>query len=681
MVSPAEPLDIKKRGKSKSPLNSIPERAISPSFNTDRINNINRLVSPPNNNINRLVSPPNNNINRLASSPLNNINRLASPPLPGVQHLSKSQPKASYQNKLEPFANSSGSNGRFPGSYSFGSVEPNPESYIIHIPKERKAEIVKKHLVTDEEYARSYGSYENTGILPDIHYSSSHKLPGGDATHEVYKWQKGIENEPMKRTRSRSLYIPRPHDDPDTSNIREPGGFRRHHVLMKARKAGKEPNIITRNFIDFLAMYGHFAGEDLSDDEGDDDDDDDDDDDVNSESTPLIQRDGHANASPSKAVFLLLKSFVGTGVMFLPKAFYNGGMVFSLFFLVGVAAVSLCAFLLLVQTRFYIPYSFGDIGGVLYGRWMRLAVLFSITLSQIGFVCAYMIFVAQNIGSVVSEVTGIKRDVAWYLMAQLVVFMPLAMIRRISKLSLAALIADAFIMFGLLYLYYYDISLLATQGMGKIKAFNPSDFALFIGTAVFTFEGIGLIIPITESMKEPEKFPKVLTGVMIFITIIFTSIGVLSYAAFGEEVETVVILNLPAGDPVVQAVQFLYALAILLSIPLQLFPALRIMEQGLFEKSGKDDRWVKWQKNVFRCLTVIACGLISYGGSRDLDKFVSLIGSLACVPLCFLYPPLFHFKAAAHTLKAKLLDIFIFMFGLFSLFYTSYVTLAKWGEN
>lgn len=286
----------------------------------------------------------------------------------------------------------------------------------------------------------------------------------------------------------------------------------------------------------------------------------------------------------------------------------------------------------------------------------------------------------HNIGSVVFEVTGIERDVAWYLMAQLAVFMPLAMIRRISKLSFAALIADAFIMFGLLYLYYYDISLLATKGMGKIEAFNSSDFALFIGTAVFTFEGIGLIIPITESMKEPEKFPKVLTGVMIFITFIFTSIGVLSYAAFGENVETVVILNLPAGDPVVQAVQFLYALAILLSIPLQLFPALRIMEQGLFEKSGKDDRLVKWQKNVFRCLTVIACGLISYGGSRDLDKFVSLIGSLACVPLCFLYPPLFHFKAAAHTLKAKLLDISIFVFGLFSLLYTSYVTLDKWGD-
>lgn len=36
-------------------------------------------------------------------------------------------------------------------------------------------------------------------------------------------------------------------------------------------------------------------------------------------------------------------------------------------------------------------------------------------------------------------------------------------------------------------------------------------------TAVFAFEGIGLIIPITDAMKEPRKFPAALTGVMIFL--------------------------------------------------------------------------------------------------------------------------------------------------------------------
>ena len=44
-------------------------------------------------------------------------------------------------------------------------------------------------------------------------------------------------------------------------------------------------------------------------------------------------------------------------------------------------------------------------------------------------------------------------------------------------------------------------------------------------TAVFSFEGVGLVIPITEAMKEPQKFPKVLSAVMVFVAFLFGSAG------------------------------------------------------------------------------------------------------------------------------------------------------------
>lgn len=89
---------------------------------------------------------------------------------------------------------------------------------------------------------------------------------------------------------------------------------------------------------------------------------------------------------------------------------------------------------------------------------------------------------------------------------------------------------------------------------------------------------------------------------------------------------------------VIYSVQFLYSLAILLSTPLQLFPAIRIIENGLFVKSGKYSNKVKWEKNVFRFCLVIVTAIISWGGSDDLDKFVALTGSFACVPLVYMYP-------------------------------------------
>lgn len=100
-------------------------------------------------------------------------------------------------------------------------------------------------------------------------------------------------------------------------------------------------------------------------------------------------------------------------------------------------------------------------------------------------------------------------------------------------------------MLGLIVLYYFDISTLATKGVADIHLFNPNDFVLFLGTAAFAFEGIGLVIPIQESMARPEKFKFVLTGVMIILILVFTSIGGLSYAAYGSDVKTVIISSLP----------------------------------------------------------------------------------------------------------------------------------------
>ena len=168
------------------------------------------------------------------------------------------------------------------------------------------------------------------------------------------------------------------------------------------------------------------------------------------------------------------------------------------------------------------------------------------------------------------------------ILAQALVFLPLSLVRKIAKLSSTALIADVFILTGVVYLLYYEIGSLAAHGLADVVMFNTNNFPLFIGTAVFTFEGVGLVIPITESMKEPQKFPKTLSWVMLGVAALFAAAGALSYATFGSETQTVVITNLPGNSGFVQAIQALYSVAILLSMPLQLFPALSILELGLF---------------------------------------------------------------------------------------------------
>ena len=513
---------------------------------------------------------------------------------------------------------------------------------------------------------------------------SSLQLQGGDITRQIYRWTEDAEDR-RKTQRSKSFSAPQGEPENeilDIGSIKAPGGFRRNYLRRAAHGTGldgdgletgfaagsppgrRAPQLFTSSFLEFLTIYGHFAGEELEEDDeallpgeyftsGSEDEDefgDSDSDREPMEDSALLTpsrrkrrrkiRGGSGNNTPFNTALLLLKSFVGTGVLFLPRAYLNGGMMFSNLVLLFVAVLSYYCFVLLVTTRLKVVGSFGDMGGILYGKWMRNLILCSIVISQIGFIAAYTVFTAENLQAFILAVTDCKQyvQITWLILLQMVIFLPFSLFRDIGKLGFTALIADAFILIGLAYLFYYDVLTLSTKGLADIIEFNQRDWTLFIGTAIFTFEGIGLIIPIQESMKQPSKFPKVMFYVMIIITVLFITMGAVSYAAYGSKTETVVLLNLPQDDRLVNGVQLLYSLAILLSTPLQIFPAIRITENALFTKSGKYNPYIKWQKNIFRWGVVCFCMLIAWGGADDLDKFVALVGNFACIPLVYIYP-------------------------------------------
>ncbi|CAK7270680.1 hypothetical protein SEPCBS57363_004225 [Sporothrix epigloea] len=522
--------------------------------------------------------------------------------------------------------------------------------------------------------------------------------------------------------------------------------------------AGRMP--IARNFVEFLELYGHFADEDLeeSDDEdegikdGEREQDGADEADVAGENDGNLERGTHgglrrrpherqflldrhasgsveralagneaagdsagkAKAGLSQAFFTLLKAFVGTGIIFLPKAYKNGGMVFSSITLLIVSLLSMAGFELLLRCREQYGGGYGEIGLAISGPRMRSVILGSITLSQLGFVCAGIVFTAENLASFASAVAhastspnpgagdsmgGSVLSINAIVALEVAVLVPLGFVRDIARLGPAALLGDVFIAIGFVYMYVYDVGAIASRGWHVHETvqvwFNPSGYALTIGTAIFTFEGIGLILPIQSSMARPERFRRLLSIVMTIITFAYISVGALGYAAFGADTKTEIIDNYPRDSGLVQTVQFLYAVAVLAGIPVQLFPAVRIVEGWLFQRrsrassstaaaapvyyhySGKRDPRIKWAKNALRTALVVACGVVAVLGAGHLDRFVALIGSLACVPLLFIYPPLLHYIGLGDKSSAliKALDIGLIVVGIVAMIFTTIVTV------
>ncbi|KAH7068712.1 transmembrane amino acid transporter protein-domain-containing protein [Paraphoma chrysanthemicola] len=529
---------------------------------------------------------------------------------------------------------------------------------------------------------------------------SSLQLQGGDIHRDLYKI---AGQERRAKLHQRAATFSHPHEfaapsesdfDHDELPIQDqlaPGGMRRQFLQRQSKRVSYISEPVTRNFISFLELYGNFAGEDL---EETDDDEAIEEEEEEGERRPLLGRRQSSkrlrekgDASQLKTFFTLLKAFIGTGIMFLPKAFKNGGMLFSSITLIVVSAVTaLCFELLLSCRKQYGGAGYGDLGRSISGPKLRALILVSVTLSQIGFVCAGIIFTADNLASFLDAVSKTKEPLSTNALIgiQLLVLIPLSFIRNISKLGPAALLADVFILIGLTYIYWFDFSWISRNGgfNSTIELFNPRDFTLTIGSAIFTFEGIGLILPIQSSMAQPEHFSKLLYLVMLIITVIFTSVGVLCYGTFGENVSVEVITNFPQTSKLVNAVQFLYSMAVLVGTPVQLFPAMRNIELKIFgRKSGKQSNLTKWKKNGFRTMLVLLTGLIAAVGASDLDKFVALIGSFACVPLVYIYPAYLHYKGVATRPWVKAGDVAMMVVGLVAMVYTTSITIARWAET
>ncbi|KAL5115876.1 hypothetical protein ACEQ8H_006192 [Pleosporales sp. CAS-2024a] len=539
----------------------------------------------------------------------------------------------------------------------------------------------------------------SSSVRPVI--ESSLQLQGGDIHRDLYKIAGQGQRAKLHQRAATFSHVHSfappsesdfDHDELPIQDQLQPGGMRRQFLQRQSKRVSYISEPVTSNFISFLELYGNFAGEDLeeSDDEHAVEDEPED-----GESRPLLGRRQSSrrlrergDASQVKTFFTLLKAFIGTGIMFLPKAFKNGGMLFSTMTMMVVSVVTaLCFELLLSCRKQFGEAGYGDLGRSISGPKMRALILVSITLSQLGFVCAGLIFTAENLASfsdAVSKTKGEPISTNALIGIQLIVLIPMSFIRNISKLGPAALLADIFIFIGLTYIYWYDISWIRRTGgfHPSIQLFNPRDFTLTVGSAIFTFEGIGLILPIQSSMKQPEHFSKLLYMVMILITVIFTSVGVLCYGTFGDKVSVEVITNFPQTSKLVNAVQFLYAMAVLVGTPVQLFPAMRNMELQIFGRaSGKQSNLTKWKKNAFRTSLVLGTGIIAAVGASDLDKFVALIGSFACVPLVYIYPAYLHYKGVAERPWAKAGDVAMMVVGLVAMVYTTIITIARWAET
>ena len=68
----------------------------------------------------------------------------------------------------------------------------------------------------------------------------------------------------------------------------------------------------------------------------------------------------------------------------------------------------------------------------------------------------------------------------------------------------------------------------------NVSIFNNDTWLTMIGSAIFSYEGIGVVIPILEVTNSPQLFPRILTMVLMTVMFLYSGFGIFNLFAYGD---------------------------------------------------------------------------------------------------------------------------------------------------
>lgn len=118
--------------------------------------------------------------------------------------------------------------------------------------------------------------------------------------------------------------------------------------------------------------------------------------------------------------------------------------------------------------------------------------------------------------------------------------------------------------------------------------------------------------------------------------------------AWGNKIESPLITDLLRPNFIGWGIKGLFAINLVFSYPLILYPAHIVVENYLYHSWPKSKKR-QWSKNFTRALLVAFTVVVTIAMQHKVDKFLGILGAVSCTPIAFTFPALFHYKAAAET--------------------------------
>jgi len=276
--------------------------------------------------------------------------------------------------------------------------------------------------------------------------------------------------------------------------------------------------------------------------------------------------------------------------------------------------------------------NYSDIGYAAYGLAGRMVIDLALLTSQIGFCCAYLIFISENLSASIPSVEKTK----WLALILPPLFL-LTLIKDLSRFAIFSLFAQVSNLLAFTIVYWFDFQHLHLAQVNP-KEFSVEGFPYYFSVAIYCFEGAGMILSLEESISPEERsnfrnyFIRTISG----ITFLYITFGAAGYLSYGNETRDIITLNLPNGSGLNFAllVKSCLCISLFFTYPMMLFPVFTILSKKL-------DVTGSFYSACLRLLVVLLTGVIVVK-VPNFGELMALVGASCCTLLAFIMPALCH---------------------------------------
>lgn len=296
----------------------------------------------------------------------------------------------------------------------------------------------------------------------------------------------------------------------------------------------------------------------------------------------------------------LVNSIVGAGIIGIPYAISNAGLVMGIVLLILVAYLTNKSLQILVELANFHPqlqglgvHTYEDLASIPFGKTGSKMILGGMFIIAYGAMCAYLLIIKDTVPVVlgfseVGEGSFVETELIM-VVTTLIIVLPLSMMRDMASLtftSVLSVLADVILVGLVMFFSPINTTIQDNGGFWQVVEDNWINGRLFIGLGVLC-DAMAMqhsVFIVSNSLRDPTpaRWSLVTFRSIGSAAILCLMLGVAGYLGFLEETQGDILNNFDSGSLVANTGRTLLACTMLFTYPMEVLVARQVLVQLLF---------------------------------------------------------------------------------------------------